>query len=130
VSAPARHNIDDTYRVGPIVRLSFQILRDGLAQGLRCIAFTVPSVGAPIAQRQLGTIWAPFMAFPSAAFEPLTAHLQAMAGISAADAPVGGTILVRVNGQDASVAVMARRDERGNMELELLFPPAAVAAAT
>ena len=130
MSEAMRHVIDDTPAVRPHIRLGHQILREGLGKGYKSIALAAPSGDMPGAQGQRGDGWAPLMAFPPAVYDALVAHLQSMAGISDADGPSGGTILVTLQDRPASVAVMTRRDEGGNAELTLLFPTAAVAVAT
>jgi hypothetical protein len=123
-----RHDIADTDRVPPHVRLCRQILRESLAQGVT----TVELVGAgslPAVNWQLEGIWQPYMQVPASNFAAVVRQLKLMADLGADQAQGSATIHVRSAERDAEVALTTQRTGDGVEMLTLKFPGAPPALA-
>lgn len=117
-----RHAIDDTEQVRPPVRLCHLILSDSLARGVTSIKVAAGPGTIPTAWAQTGDAWQEYMAFPPAVYVTLLEHFKLMAGLAPEERQAQGTILVRWQGRNASVALSVRPDANGVDEIALLFP--------
>lgn len=122
--------IDDTDRVMPHVRLAHMILREGLDKAHRTFLFLPPSDTRPLGTAQSGEAAQPEIGLPPAPYEAVVSYLKGMAGIDEHDGAAGGTVLLSLGGRHTSIGIVTRRDEHGQVELELLFPVARVPPAT
>jgi hypothetical protein len=117
-----RHEIDDTERARPHVRLCHRVLSEALASGFSAVELTTPPGGTPTAHAESGGSWAEFMAFPPAVSELLIEYFKHMAGVPPEQHDADGTILVRAAGRDATIELRTRRNLQGIDELVLRFP--------
>ena len=127
--AETRHEIEDTERSRPHVRLCHRLLREALASGCTTVALGRPPEGMPTARAERGGSWTPLMEFPPAVYGQLVDYFKHMAGVTPGQHRAHGTILVRATGRDASIALSARQNDQGVDELVLRFPTASTGNA-
>ena len=124
MSFQERHDLTDTDRVSPDVRVCRQLLRELLARGVT----TVELVGAgslPSVNRLLDGIWQPYMQIPAQTFAPVVRQLKRMADLEADQAH--GTIRARFAGRDTEIALTTERigDRVDILTMRLQAAPAA-----
>jgi hypothetical protein len=128
MNAQNRHDVADTDRVPPHVRLCRQILRESLAHGVTSLEF-VGAGSLPAVNRQREGVWQPYMQVPPSNFAALVRQLKVMADLGPDQAQGGGTIHVRSGERDADVALTTHRTGDGVEMLTLRFPGAPPALA-